>query len=235
MALVIHELMTNAVKHGALAGDAGQVTIAWRHDAVGSVTLDWTEIGGPPVTEPTRLGFGSTVIRRSIPHQLGGEATLDYAAAGFRAHFMLPSQHIVADDDPQLDANDVPSPELPSRLSGLVLIVEDNLLIALDLEDVLVALGAVRVVIASSVAEALRIIELETPDFALLDINLGPETSWPIATRLRLLGVRHVFATGYGDGIDYPVEHRSTPVIAKPYTSDSVAQAFSKGRLAASH
>ena len=235
MALVIHELMTNAVKHGALAGDAGQVTIAWRHDAVGSVTLDWTEIDGPPVTEPTRRGFGSTVIQRSIPHQLGGEATLDYAAAGFRAHFMLPSQHIVADDAPQLDAIDVPSPVLPSRLSGLVLIVEDNLLIALDVEDVLVALGAVRVVIASSVAEALRIIELETPDFALLDINLGRETSWPIATRLRMLGVHHVFATGYGDGIDYPVEHRSTPVISKPYTSDAVAQAFSKGRLAASH
>lgn len=49
VALVIHELMTNAVKHGALAGDTGWITIAWRHDADGSVTLDWNEAGGPVV------------------------------------------------------------------------------------------------------------------------------------------------------------------------------------------
>ena len=114
-------------------------------------------------------------------------------------------------------------------LSGLVLIVEDNVLIALDVEDVLIALGAARAVVASTVTEALRLIDLETPSFALLDINLGRETSWPIATRLRSLGVHYIFATGYGDGIDYPVEHRLTVVITKPYTSVSIAQAFGQG------
>jgi len=230
MALVIHELMTNAVKHGALVDASGEVTIAWRHDAEGHVNLDWIESGGPRVVEPTRQGFGSTIIKRSIPHELGGRVMLDYAGSGLHAQFVLPSHHIVVGGDPQPTPLAAPAADAPSRLSGLVLAVEDNVLIALDVEDVLIGLGAERVVVASNVTEALRLIDLETPDFALLDINLGHETSWPIAARLRSLGVHHVFATGYGDGIKYPVEHRSTVVITKPYTSVSIAQAFSAGR-----
>ena len=229
VALVIHELMTNAVKHGALAIDTGRVTIAWRLDADGSVTLDWDEAGGPTVAKPTRQGFGSTIIRQSIPHELGGEATLDFAASGFHARFVLPAQHIVVGDETQPMPVAASPPGAASGLSGLVLAVEDNVLIALDVEDVLIGLGAERVVIASNVTEALRLIDLETPSFALLDVNLGREFSWPIATRLRSLGVHHVFATGYGDGIDYPIEHRRTAVITKPYTSASIARAFNKG------
>jgi len=230
MALVIHELTTNAVKHGALVGVTGQVTIAWRNDAEGHITLDWIEAGGPRVTEPTHHGFGSTIIKRSIPHELGGRVTLDYASSGLHAQFVLPSEYIVVGGDSQPIPLAPPPAEAPSRLSGLILAVEDNVLIALDVEDVLIGLGADRVVIASTVTEALRLIDLQTPDFALLDVNLGQETSWPIAARLRLLGVHHVFATGYGNGIEYPVEHRSTVVITKPYTSASIAQAFSAGR-----
>ena len=228
VALVVHELVTNAVKHGALGGDAGRVIIAWQHDAEGNVTLDWSETGGPSVGKPTRQGFGSTIIRQSIPHELGGQATMDYALAGFRAQFVLPSRYIVVGDEFQSMPIAAPLSRATSRLTGLVLAVEDNALIALDVEDVLIGLGAERVAIASNVAEALRLIALETPSFALLDINLGRETSWPIATRLKSLGVPHIFATGYGDGIDYPVEHRRTAVITKPYTSASIAQAFSK-------
>jgi len=229
VALVIHELVTNAVKHGALAGNAGRVAIAWRRDGEGDVTLDWNEAGGPPVAKPTRQGFGSTIIRQSIPHELGGQATMDYAPSGLHAQFVLPSRHIVVDPESQPLPIAAPVPGAPSRLSGLVLAVEDNVLIALDVEDVLIGLGAERVVIASNVTEALRLIDLETPSFALLDVNLGRESSWPIATRLQWLGVPHIFATGYGDGIDYPVEHRLTAVITKPYTSASIARAFSKG------
>ncbi len=228
VALVIHELMTNAVKHGALSGTTGRITIAWEHDAEGSVTLDWNEADGPPVTEPTRRGFGSTVIQRSIPHELGGLATLNYSASGFHARFVVPSRHVVVGGDPQTNPLRAPPLMVPPRLSGLVLVVEDNVLIALDVEDVLVALGAERVVIASNVTEALRLIDIETPSFALLDINLGNEVSWPVAKRLRSLGVRHIFTTGYGDGIDYPDEHSLTTVILKPYTSDSIARAFSE-------
>ena len=230
VALVIHELITNAAKYGALAVASGQITIAWTHDTAGSVTLDWDEVGGPLVTKPTRNGFGSTVIQRSIPYELGGQATLDYAASGLHAQFILPSQHVVVDDDPQPTVTVASGSDVMAGLSGLVLVVEDNVLIALDVEDVLIALGAERVIIASNVTEALRLIDLETPSFALLDVNLGREFSWPIAARLRTLGVHYVFATGYGDGIDYPIEHRSTAIITKPYTSDTIARGFGQGR-----
>ncbi len=229
VALVIHELITNAVKHGALAGSIGLITIEWQHNRDGSLTFDWKESGGKPVAKPTRQGFGSTIIQQSIPHELGGKAVLDYAILGLEAQFILPARHIVIGDEAQ------PMPivrghsAIPGRLFGLVLAVEDNVLIALDVEDILMGLGAERVVVASNVTEALRLIDLETPSFALLDINLGHEMSWPIATRLRSLGVQHVFATGYGDGLDPPAEHRLTAVIAKPYTSTSIAQAIGKG------
>jgi CheY-like chemotaxis protein len=134
---------------------------------------------------------------------------------------------VLGHDSPALIAD--PRLKTQTSLSGLVLVVEDNFLIALDVEDILIALGATRVVVASNVTEALRMIELETPSFAMLDIHLGSEVSWPIATRLRSLGVHHIFASGFGHGIDYPIEHRSTAVITKPYTSVSIAQAFSEG------
>ncbi len=233
VALVIHELMTNAAKHGALSGQRGQVTVEWTVDPDGNVALDWTEAGGPPVQPPTRRGFGSTIIERSIPHEIGGKATLDYAPAGLRARFSLPSHYVVAGEVAATAqaATTVAVSAPPARLSGSVLLVEDNMVIALDAEDMLLELGAARVSVASNVADALRLLELETPTFALLDVNLGHEASWPIATRLRELGVRHVFASGYGNGVNYPPEHRSTPSITKPYTSDSIARAVGKAAL----
>ncbi len=228
IALVIHELITNAAKHGALANPEGQITIEWAPDSTGAVVLDWIEAGGPPVGAPTRRGFGSTIIQHSVPHELGGEAKVDYAAAGLRARFVVPAEYAVVDEDPGTTVFAVVTPGLPGRLAGQVLLVEDNLIIALDAEDMLMSLGAENVAVARNVAEALRLIELTKPTFALLDINLGPETSWPVATRLRELGVPHIFATGYGDGIEYPLEHNSTPSITKPYTSASVAQVISE-------
>ena len=226
MALVIHELVTNAVKHGALAGVSGYVAMAWDLDVKGNLTLTWTEIGGAPVAVPTRRGFGSTIIHRMIPHELDGEATIEYAPEGLRARFVIPAKHV------ELGGDVLPMP-VPlgngqavraARLAGTVLLVEDNMIIALEAEDTLLALGAGNVLVASNVAEALRLMTIETPSFALLDVNLGSEMSWPIASRLRELGVRYAFATGYSDHFDVPLEHRSVPMITKPYTRDSLAR-----------
>ena len=64
---------------------------------------------------------------------------------------------------------------------------------------------------------------IETPTFALLDVNLGLETTWPIASWLRERGIHYVFATGYSDQLNAPIEHRSAPVITKPYTKDTLS------------
>lgn len=88
LALVVHELATNAVKHGALSAANGRVAFAWRVEA-GCLHLDWREIDGPPVVPPSRRGFGSRVLATSLkPH--GGSVALDYAPDGLVARIALP-------------------------------------------------------------------------------------------------------------------------------------------------
>ena len=66
IAVVLHELVTNAAKYGALSGRDGQVALGWSEAADRLLTLRWTEDGGPSVTTPTREGFGSRLIARMI-------------------------------------------------------------------------------------------------------------------------------------------------------------------------
>jgi PAS domain S-box-containing protein len=84
LAMVLHELGTNAVKYGALSNDTGRVDISWKiaDDPKGRhLWLVWQEIGGPPVAPPARKGFGSTLIERALEGDRG-KARLDYAASG---------------------------------------------------------------------------------------------------------------------------------------------------------
>jgi PAS domain S-box-containing protein len=83
MALIFHELATNALKYGALSNGAGRVALRWTYDdASRELVLTWTETGGPPVVSPTRRGFGSRLIERSLRGELKGAATMDYRPEG---------------------------------------------------------------------------------------------------------------------------------------------------------
>ena len=221
VALVIHELTTNAAKYGALADSRGRVTVSWSLDQMGRLVLRWRESGGPPVQAPERRGFGSTVIERSIPFDLKGEAELRYELTGVEARFVVPAAYVelAPEDD---GAGEVANPKADPRtpLAGRVLLVEDNMLIALDAEDMLSDLGAAEVVTAASVGEALDAIEAQVPDFALLDVNLGNETSVAVAERLSKAGVPFLFATGYGEKLSGPSSVQGAPVVSKPYTVD---------------
>jgi CheY-like chemotaxis protein len=107
-----------------------------------------------------------------------------------------------------------------------VLLVEDSLIIALDAEDILRRLGAAHVATAGTVEHALEVIETERPALALLDINLGDQTSFPIADRLRQAGIPFLFATGYGEQAQLPDQHSGRMVVQKPYTLENVARAL---------
>lgn len=111
-------------------------------------------------------------------------------------------------------------------LSGMVLLVEDNLIIALDTEEMFRELGADRVEIASSVSDALRLIGEAVPTFALLDLNLGAESSIPVAERLCDLNVPIAFASGYGDTYDLPARLAAYPILDKPYTVTMLREAL---------
>ncbi len=85
IAMALHELATNAVKYGPLSSGSGCVSIEWTVDATADgrrLQLRWAEEGGPPVAPPTRKGFGSRLIERSLALELGGKVTLDYAPTG---------------------------------------------------------------------------------------------------------------------------------------------------------
>ena len=87
-------------------------------------------------------------------------------------------------------------------------------------------LGAETATSAATVEGALDSIETVRPTIALLDINLGDRTSYPIADRLDELGVPFLFATGYGEQAQLPMNHRGRPVVQKPYTLENVARAM---------
>ncbi|MFC3068784.1 PAS domain-containing protein [Phenylobacterium soli] len=94
--LLIHELATNAAKYGALKGDDGLVEVCWGRMDGGDrplLILNWTESGGPRVTPPSRRGFGSRLIERSLKGALRGSAELDFAPEGLRCHVELPLSH----------------------------------------------------------------------------------------------------------------------------------------------
>lgn len=92
--LALHELATNAVKYGALSGARGKVSVSWSVDhepADGpAVVLRWIESGGPLVTPPARIGFGSEVISRIAPSSISGTSDIEYAPTGLRYILTFP-------------------------------------------------------------------------------------------------------------------------------------------------
>jgi two-component system CheB/CheR fusion protein len=97
MAMVLNELATNAVKYGALSNEGGQLEVTWQLDKRLDgqwVQLRWRESGGPPVTPPSRRGFGSNLIARSIEHQLGGTVSKDFQTNGLRCEIAFPLREL---------------------------------------------------------------------------------------------------------------------------------------------
>jgi two-component sensor histidine kinase len=108
MAMVLHELATNAAKYGALATQNGRVSIRWRQRPNGHprshLVLEWREIGGPSVVAPGNSGFGTSTIRDVIPYELGGTVDLSFAPEGVRCRLELPANWLGNDGEPVWEA-----------------------------------------------------------------------------------------------------------------------------------
>jgi PAS domain S-box-containing protein len=102
LGLVLHELVTNAAKYGALSSPSGHVALTWsivdHSDRPPQLRLHWSESGGPPVEKPKRQGFGSRLIRRSIEGELAGYIVINFAPVGvsYDVSVPLPAQTIAA-------------------------------------------------------------------------------------------------------------------------------------------
>jgi light-regulated signal transduction histidine kinase (bacteriophytochrome)/CheY-like chemotaxis protein len=231
LALVMHEMITNSAKYGALSDSRGRVEISTSFDQINRYAIEWVEHGGPPVRAPTRRGFGSTVIERSIVHDLKGESRLEFALAGLRACFLIPAAYVVAAAEATSSAP-VPAQDMTptAPIPGEVLVVEDNLIIALDTEEMLRKMGVKTVRLASGAAEALKLIEQHLPGFTLLDVNLGEETSFDIAERLLARGAPFAFTSGYGEPVAFPDQFSDVLRLRKPYSLNSLRELLTSSR-----
>lgn len=98
LALVFHELATNAAKYGALSASSGRLAISWRTSG-DRITLDWVESGGPTVSEPSRRSFGSNLIERSLD-SFGASAKIEFAPKGVICRMLLPKQNVPGAPEP---------------------------------------------------------------------------------------------------------------------------------------
>ena len=222
IALVLHELTSNAAKYGALSTPVGHVLLEWREQNRG-LHLRWQESDGPPVEPPPREGFGRSIIENAIPFEFDGTAELTFAPAGVTAAFWLPAPLFETEvDEPLAEATpdeETPREEQPRPIDGTTrraLVVEDNFVIAQELRQALARLGFDTVDTASNTKRALRQIDKHQYSFCLLDIDLNGETSHDVAKKLTQLQIQFCFITGYGSEGYKICEGFDVTVLTKP-------------------
>src|SRR5262249_47899604 len=99
LAMVFHELATNAAKFGAISVRVGRVSVRWRFIRNGHaeswLSIQWEESGGPKVAQPTHSGYGTSVVRELIPYEFGGTVDLMHAPEGVRCKLDIPAQWLL--------------------------------------------------------------------------------------------------------------------------------------------
>jgi CheY-like chemotaxis protein len=220
--MALHELATNSGKYGALSNTCGVVKIAWGLERIdgeeAAFVMSWREEGGPPVTPPRRQGFGSTIIAEVAETSLDAKVDLDYAVTGLRWHLKCPAVEVLEGNQPRSAANG----RMPSEGMGThtgtapcVLVVEDEHLVALEITNMLKQAGMETVGPAQTVSQALELLKSKRCDAAILDINLGKETSELVALELTRLKTPFLSVSGYSRA-QLPPVFITAPALARP-------------------
>jgi PAS domain S-box-containing protein len=228
LSLVLHELATNARKYGALAHPGGHLVVTWRLFAYPKreLILEWRESGVPDLKEPHNRGFGTTLIERTLETE-GGKGVLRYLPGGLACDLILPLPQEPMAADGSDTANEGADSEVSSNVDNgelqgrRVLVIEDEILVAMDIETVLSDAGLEIAGRAGTLPQARQLISELDYDLVLLDGNLGGEFVGELAASLAARRVPFAFATGYGrDGV--PAGFRDRPVLAKPFTPEQL-------------
>jgi PAS domain S-box-containing protein len=228
LALALHELATNAAKHGALSSPAGKVAIEWELESE-ALTLRWSETGGPTVAEPSSHSFGLKVIAASIEQQLGGKAVFEWAPRGLQCQMMIPRSELAKSRtfSPLMVANGSRGTVVGAMhgAKSRVLLVEDEALVAMMIQETLHEFGYQVVGPLNTASEALAAAREGHFDAAVLDINLGDGLVYTVAEILGVRGVPFVFVTGYdADSID--PRFSEVPILQKPIERDMLQKIF---------
>lgn len=226
VALIIHELATNARKYGALATADGKLSVDWSIKSNGGrkLHLHWVEESSPTILKRASSGgFGTTFIQQIVSPD-GGSAQMSYHAKGITWDINLGLQGAtdIADEVSRLQ-NRIPRSNTDISLEGMkILIVEDEALIAMELDEAIRNAGA-ESEIATKVAEALRKISESNFDAAILDVNLNGKRSDVLAAALTRRNIPFAFVTGYGRDT-LPAAFRQAALLSKPFNPSEVAQ-----------
>ncbi|MGA7327757.1 MAG: HWE histidine kinase domain-containing protein, partial [Rhodomicrobium sp.] len=220
--MALHELATNAGKYGALSGPKGRVEIAWgieREDPDGQVfIMNWREQSAQPIVPPAKQGFGSSVIGSMAEMSLGAKVELGFPPTGLTWQLKCPADEVLDGGIRLVRVEESGRPTGSAALSGQrprILIVEDEALVATEIAHVLTGASFDIVGPARGVAMALDLLKRLGCEAAVLDINLGHETSEAIAAELR--ATETPFVTLSGSSRE---EHHSAfagaPALTKP-------------------
>ena len=227
LGMVLHELTTNARKYGALSTATGRVAVSWhlQTSAGRKLLLQWTESGGPRVRAPQTRGFGMTLIEQTV-RVSGGEVSMHFAEDGLKCWIDWPlsetPQETVSTATARFgDASVLPVQVSPSLQGKRVLIVEDEPLVAMDMQSMLSAAGCVVVGPAGTLEEAKRLLGAEDCDAALVDVNLKGKSIDPLLVELRQREIPFAFVTGYGAKV-LSKTFEETVTISKPFSADQL-------------
>ena len=232
IALALHELATNAAKHGALSSLKGKVSLAWQLQS-DVLTLHWVESGGPPIKTPSARSFGLKVIKASIEQQLGGQATFDWNPRGLRCDLAIALREAKEprEQDGAHHANGsgngaaIPLQRIDKPR---VLVVEDEALVGIMIQECLTELGFQIVGPVCTASDALAAAKAGDFDAAILDINLGDGMVYQVAEILAQRQVPFVFVTGYdADSVDS--RFRDIPILQKPVEREMLQKLFAQG------
>ena len=228
LAMVLHELATNARKYGALSVAGGRLSVTWELRATEGRTLHlkWQEHGIPVVNVPSVRGFGTTLIEQTLCSQ-GGSVAMRYGMDGVTAEIRLPlPERELSQAAAVAAAGPQRLHERQSDLAGKrVLVIEDEPLISLDLEMTLTNAGCEIAGMAGTLEQAKELIAGTECDVALLDGNLGGESVGDLAIALTQKNTPFVFVTGYGRD-SLPQGFREAVMVAKPFTEAQLRAAI---------
>ncbi len=220
LALVLHELATNAVKHGSLSVAGGSVDVGWRRWSQGTDMFEfsWREHGGPSVSEPDGRGFGMCVLE-SAAAETGGEVVCRWHPEGFAFSFrgaLLPDSPTTSTTRP-FDTAAASASSAGHTEKRSVLVVEDEPLIALQIQMDLEEDGHSVVGPAATLNDGLMLAKAGGFELAVIDVNLGDQNSTEIAEFLIEKRVPFAVATGFNDLASLPASLQNQARISKPY------------------
>jgi len=221
LALIIHELATNAAKYGALSGDVGRVDLGWELN-VGKLKLSWVETRGPSVSAPTTKGFGTKIIETSLNKSRGDSAKFTWDPAGLHCEIVL-SLSMPHGEQLKL-VTPAKEAKLPDSLPR-ILVVEDEGLVGALTSELIETMGYSAIGPCINIGDAMNVMRGNHLDGAVLDVNLGGELVFPLAKALAERAIPMVFLTGYERSV-IAEGFEACPVLQKPVAAEDLRMAL---------